>query len=400
MYLIVFLISFVSSWSYLSYRVYQNTPDFQPDEMYWIGTARIIPLLLSGNTTDPFWKEYYGYANYNGAKLIYGLSLGSMGYKAQDFAFIDYPPNTYYQFSTIVGRYPQNSPHYTILRDARMVHALFASLSVGLFAILALLLFGDILTAFLSAFVLIVHPIFQSVATIAFADAFLLFFELSYLVLIELYFSVSRPITRIILVLVLGINIAVITAIQPYGIVFSALILLYVVLKHNPSTIKNRIDTGGVFLDLFLFLLSGSVTFAFLHPNFFFTKAMGPFEVITSRIRITRYHMMYYRQTLPSRVLSTIPERIFASFNYLFQGSLVGLLSALSSIVLLLRSFRVPYEQELSRLVISACFLYGVSIFLLIFNESRLLLPLLPFLILFSVYIFAAASKVRSETPS
>ena len=393
-YLCLFLCVSLLSWVYLIYNVRTNTPDFQADEMYWISTARIIPLLASKNTTDPFWREYYGYANFNGGKFIYGVGLWLFGYR--DFTFAGSPPDTYYRYQSIQGKYPVDDPYYPILRDAREISATFAALAVGLMAVWVFIIFENIIPALLSAVVLIIHPIFLSFATIAFTDSFSLFFQMVFLVMLECYLRIKKGRTHLVLTILLGCCLAELTAIKMNGLLFGGVFVFYAIAKHKVFT--SRDGWKAFMADLGIFTAAGVNMFLLLHPNFSFPGANGPLDVLEGRLRITAYQMSYWGKNNPQYVWWTIPDRVVGSFHILFSSSPLGFLMMLTGLLLLMRNFQIPYGVQLSKVSVSAFYIYDVILQYVVFNQARYLLPILPFLIAFSVYIFAMILRPQKAT--
>lgn len=342
-----------------------NTVVFHPDEMYWIGTGQIFPLLLGRETTHPFWNEYYGYANFNGAKLLYGVGLTILGHT--DYRPLGLPPATYYQFEPFGGKpFPADHFLYTMVRDGRLISALFAAASVGLMFWYARAIVGSTMGGALSAAVFALHPIMRLVATHAYADSFFAFFILVILLVIHHYLLHTGTRYSLWKAFAMGAIFAFAVSVKLNGLLFFVPALFAFSMKEKS---QNRFL---IFVAVFVFGFAGA--FALLHPNFFFDPTRGPAQIIVDRMRITRDHMVYFDVHEPGHVLWDIPSRMRSFYRQIFVWPWLVPVCMVGGWLTMRTKQKIMHFVAASALAI-----FIGTLGYVVFDEARYYLPILPF---------------------
>ena len=374
--LVVGAISFFSFFRSIS----TNTASFIADEMYWIRTGGIVPLLARGDYKDPLWNEYWGYANFNGAKIFYGIGLSLFGHTEAEFDTLGLPPQTYFRFQKFEGGvFPASNDLYHLLRDGRTVSAIFASASLGLFFVFLILLLRRPVLALGVSLALLFHPIVQEIATHALGDSMFLFFECLLLVVSEWYLAKKQK-TSVWFPFCIGAILAGIASIKLNGLMFFGVFLVYEALRQSVRTLHGArvmltpiaVCTVGFFL-----------VFTMLHPNFFFYPERSPVTIILDRVRITKYHMEYFGKLTPSHILRTFPQRITSSVRHIFANWQIVLVVLMGSIGALVELIVAAGKNSSPSRRTTGIFLsiYLVIITYVVFDEGRYFLPVLPLLL-------------------
>lgn len=386
-------IAFLIAFGVLGWRVLSNAVTFSPDEFYWIGTGRIIPALAAKDYTSPVFKELYGYANFNGAKFIYGITNILTG--NPDLSFIGYPPETTYRFSLFGTSFPADHPYESILLRGRLVSALFASAAIGLIVYIYLLLFAKPLGAFISAGIVLFHPVFQSIGTTAFADSFFLFFELAVVVLLELYKRAEDDRLSIIYLSIGAIALGYLTSIKLNGGLFVAVAMYYLAQK-NEIFGTYPTWTRMIFHTVSFFLLA-ICTFMLVQYNYFLPESPSIWYTLESRMNVTLTSVHTLGLADNVELIWSLPSRVLASIPLVFRDSPMGLLFIFTILFLFMRKGKVPWPIRLERLLTVTTLVYGAVILYVIFNEPRYFLPFLPLLAIVAGYPFGAMLATKGD---
>lgn len=388
-YICMTVLLFICVFLFFGSTVQNNNVLFDTDEMYWIQTAKIVPLLLTQKYTDDFWNEYYGFFNFNTAKYIYGLGLPALG--IHDFSGIGTPPDTYYRWETYTDKaFPITQELYSTVYKARMISVFITSIAICGMYILVLMITSSVLLSLTASLLLTVHETTLYIATHALADSIFLLFEiltLLYITRMLVYLAQKKPVP-IVMQFMLGATLALLAGTKINGIIFVpftvAALLLADFLPDKPKAEQEApYYFRSLFNPLFL-LLSFALFFLFLHPNFIFFQDVSPIDMIRGRILITRQHVAFFLQTDPSHVLITIGSRVRASLTHIFPVWLFIIISAISIYVALTRSAAEKRSIKLIVLVYQTglFFLWICVISYTVFDEQRYFLPLIPILIL------------------
>ena len=364
---IIVISVFFSSFLFFSFPIIQNTVPFESDEMYWINTAKIVPLLLQKDYTDIFWNEYYGFTNFNTAKFIFGIGLPVFGHS--DFSKTGVPPQTYYNWMPYEGAmFPASHALYTTLRDARLISALFTAISVSILYLCIWYTTHSSVLGLIAAFLLASHPIVTTIATHAFADGIFLMFEtLLCLLLMNVYRKQNILLSGIVLAFLVGTKLN--------GLLFVPFALAVIVYRYN--SLPTNVYIAGVVALIF------TVTFLLIHPNLFFYKQLTLSGMLQNRLQITDEHIAYFSQHDPSHVILNMSDRILSSLKHLFTPWL-------TAVALLSLFFRhISYRNSKTRRIEgTSIFDYGLLYIWIgvltycVFDEPRYFLPVLPLLII------------------
>lgn len=367
--------------TFLWYRqiIIGNTVEFQTDEVYWISTAKILPLLYRRDLNNPFWNEFWGFVNFNGAKILYSTGLLLMGHTFEQISSAGSPPDTYYDWIRYEAdiRFPSSHPFYPLLRDARLISAVFTAGSVSLLSLLLCYLYRGYLCAITGAVLFGMHPLMVQSATHALADGFFIFFQIIFLMLIS-YFCQDRLFRKWMLILpLIGADIAILTAIKLNGIFFILLWFQIVLLESNNKEFPKTIIPFTVPVMAFLFV------FSLMHPNLIFYPQRSLSSMIQDRIRITASHMEYFGSIDPGHVLRSPITRLGSLWKSIFAFpvfclTIAGVLSVGFDILKNRKRTDIPI-LSLGLPVIGSLLIYVV------FDEPRYFLPLLPYVVLISV---------------
>ncbi len=360
--------------------IVENVVDFHPDEMYWIGTGRIVPLLVARDTEHPFWDEYYGYANFNGAKLLYGIGLTIMG--QADYRFIGLPPSTYYRFEPYEGKpFPSDHLLSPILRDGRLISALFAALTVGLMFIWSREALGSFLGATVAAVVFVLHPIMITVATHAYADSLFVFFIIAIFLIIHHYLGDTSTRSSRWWTVSMGAILAFLVSVKLNGLLFIFPIILAFFMKELTRRVSWKKHLQQLLIVMTVLVASFSIVFAILHPNFFFFPKRGPVQIIADRVHITRDHMVYFDTKQPSHVLWDIPSRARSIYRQIFIWPWMALLLVVGGLLFIrkIQFFGEAKHGLITHTAVSVVAILIGTLEYVVFDEARYYLPLLPF---------------------
>lgn len=402
--ILIAVIIFIFSFSYFAKNIYMNKVLLDTDEMYWISTAKIVPLLVKHDYTDPYWNEYYGFVNFNVAKLAYGIGLPILGHT--DFSQAGIPPDTYYKWESFGGKpFPATHQFNSTLRDARLISALFVSLGIILMFFCTLSITSSLLISTLSGILLTLHPIIQKVATHALADSMFLFFEIAAIFVLIKIISAIRQKNSHLPVYYCGAGICTAMAagakinglmLLPF-ILFSILYIMYklYINKNTDYTKKFRMKALAAAVIL---ILSFSVTFLILHPNFFFYPQVSPIQMMESRMLITQQHIAYYSEHEPSHVLLSLPSKLLSSVIYLFpiRFGLVAIAGAIIKIIFRKKIINGDKYKTETVIICGLIYTWMCVLLYVVFDEPRYYLPILPFLILVLADAYNSTSTHKS----
>lgn len=358
-----------------------NRISFMADEMYWIQTGRIVQILGAKDWNNAFWDEYWGYANFNGGKLLYGIGLGLLG--GTTFEPIGLPPETYSRFKVYEGN-PFSVSHdlYSMLWKGRAISAFFGALAVTVTSLYIWTLTKKIAFGLAAGVLFMLHPGFWLVATHALADSSFLFFWILFLFLLE-RFRGARP-DRLARYAVYGSIVAIATSIKVNGILLLLFLGLYEVLAWRREKILFRF---GIVLCSFV------IVFALFHPNFFFYPKRTPITVLNDRVRITLYHMQYFGQRDPGHVLWSVGDRIRSSVNNIFQPRWLVPIVMVPWLWSLYAHIRSGTIRPLSlRFLLLVLITYIPMLGYVVFDEVRYFLPMLP--VLYAVLFLSLSNQV------
>lgn len=346
-----------------------NRIAFMADEMYWIQTGRIVQILGAKDWNDAFWDEYWGYTNFNGGKLLYGVGLRLLG--GTTFEPIGLPPETYSRFKAYDGNpFPVSHELYSMLWKGRAISAFFGALAVAVTSLYIWTLTKKMAFGLAAGVLLMLHPGFWLVATHALADSSFLFFWILFLFLLE-RFRGARP-DRLVRYVVYGSIVAITTSIKVNGILLLLFFGLYEVLAWRRDKI---------FLRFGIILCSFVIVFALFHPNFFFYPKRTPITILNDRVRITLYHMQYFGQRNPGHVLWSVGDRVVSSVNNIFQPRWLAPIFVIFLFWSLYRHIRLRTVGSSScRVLLLVLITYIPMLGYVVFDEVRYFLPMLPVL--------------------
>lgn len=383
--IILTLFIILSALIFYSGKIISNDVSFNTDEAYWISTAKVVPLLWEHKFRDPFWREYYGFVNFNSAKLIYGTGLRFFG--INDVSIAGTAPATYYIWESYGGKpLPTLNPLYRIIMPARLISGFFASIAVGLVFVFVLLVFRKISSGLVAAFVVLVHPITIYIATHALSDSCFLFFQMILFILMILLAKTQLKYPErqtLFLTIGIGFTLAWITGVKLNGVMFLAVTIVFLIFNTDYSL--------GAIKRVFILscIMSVSMTFFFLliEPNLFFYPQYTFFQMLADRIQITNQHIVYFSRISPGHVILSLPERFHSFVLSLFPLWLCPLFIAgtLTTIAAFFNK-RLIFADKLYRsLVAIGIFTSGIVLIYVVFDEPRYFLPVLPFVAIVSV---------------
>lgn len=381
---LIFIFYFFS----FSQKIAVNQIPFYTDEMYWISTGKIIQVLFKPDFTSDWWHENWGFANFNGAKLIYGIGLTIAGY--HNFVAVGVAPETYYKWQSYDGlRFPQTHRLFGMLSAARQISAFFTALSLALLFILVYQVFNQIIPAAVAVGLMGNHPGIEEIGTHALADSMLIFFELSTLLLTAMIIrgqrlSHSRNLTVTAVILGLLWAMCVSVKINAILVVFASMILLFLNRKRvflDAKTTKSH--SIGFVNFLIISLTSMMLTFFVLHPNFFFYPNYSLINILIDRVAITKYHMQYFGRTDPSHVLPFFPGRIWPFLR--LTSTIPIVVCAVATLIANLFNYFFRQNRQ-DQLYFHFCVVGLIFVIMqltyFVFAEIRYVLPGLPFVIL------------------
>lgn len=352
---------------------------FETDEAYWVSTGKIIPILVQGRFSDPFWQEYYGFTNFNGAKYIFGLGLALLGHTESEINEAGVAPYTYYHWLPDEGKVlPQNHILFSLVRDARIISAFFAAISIGLMVIASFLLFQNLFLSSTAAIILFAHPILQHVAVRALADSFFLCFIMLFLCGVLRIVKQKKRYQH--LLASLGIVIAYLMIIKVNGAMFlfafSVSLVLFSLIDSKNFSIRKSL------LTIALTSVTAVIIFFLLQPNLFFFPQYSLFQMIEDRAMITQQHIQYFSRVNPAHVTISLLARIHSLLHHLFPLWFIPLFifGVVSSILRRKKNLAYPFIICMGIIVIFSVLSYTV------FDEIRYFLPILPFVVLASVH--------------
>lgn len=359
------------------------------DEMYWISTSRVVQMLWQGDLKNPEWKEYYGFANLNGAKFIYGTGLALAGHS--DTSITGIAPATYYRWTGLEpGYFPDTHPAYTLLRDARLISAFFTALGVTLLFITAILLHMPVMIAITSALVMGFHPVTKHVATHAFSDGIFLFFQM--LLLVSLFWKRNENNHTYFPQMLTGAILAYLVSVKINGAMFIPIVIFLTIFhprrRHKP---EQSIHILGRRLGVIA--VSAIITIILLHPNFIFYPGYSPLQLLNDRARITAEHIEYFGNIDPSHIILKPTERIASLVRHGFPIWL-GMLSVAGLLVSFLRIRYASAENRPYLLYLFSGAVVALSVLAYcVFDEPRYYLPILPFIAVLAGYSMTIFSR-------
>jgi len=401
--IIICILTISSFIIYLS-SILNNKISFQTDEAYWVSTAKIIPKLFTARFKDPFWKEYYGFTNFNGAKYVYGIGLLLFKHTEKDIDLAGIAPYTYYNWRSYDGNaFPEDNKFYPILRDARIISSIFISFSVGLMAFICFLIFQNVIAGTLGGIFLFIHPITQYVATHAFSDSFLLFFILLLIIGIYMLFQDKADNNKKYQFIIHynAIILAYLVSIKINGLLFLGAMSFLAVWMYIT---KIKYKEKSIYISSVIKIsFEAMLFFLLLHPNFFFFPNFNPLQMIQDRITITSHHIALYSKINPSHVILTIPDRLNSLIKHCFPLWILPFFcSGLAYILLqpIIHKKKAFISFFYQMLILGYVTFIGVLTYV-VFDEIRYYLPLLPFIIIISlgwVYPFLDILKHTYKT--
>lgn len=370
--------------------VYKNRVSFLTDEMYWISTANVVHMLASWDTKNPLWHEYYGFTNFNGAKYAYGIGLSLLGH--MDVSAVGVAPATYYRWISFEPEaFPERHPNFALLRDARVISAVFTAAAATLIYILGINIRLSVVSAIAAAVIFGIHPITRFVATHAFSDGILLFFQMMLLTALFGKQTKQKGLTREILI---GIALGALVSVKLNGLMFIP-IILFLALPGVQHLTGVTTPQTNYFFRMGVLIAAASLTVLFLHPNFFFYPGYPPAQMLRDRVQITTEHIAYFSQNNSSHVILEPMERVasFLRHGFPFWMSILILLGVAASAIPILYKKTVNYPY----------FLYvagGITVLLsvlsyCVFDEQRYYLPVIPFMAVIASYPFTVIFSGR-----
>jgi len=362
--------------------IYKNQVLFMSDEMYWISTSRVVQMLWKGDFNNPEWKEYYGFANLNGAKFIYGIGLAIAGHT--DTRITGVAPATYYRWTDLEpGHFPKSHAAYPLLRDARVISALFTAMAVALLYTLAILMHIPVVAAVAAALIMGIHPVTKHVATHAFSDGIFLFFQM--LLLISLFWRWGENRHSHLPQIITGVLLACLVSVKINGAIFIPVIFFLTIMRpnrqpHQSESIHMLEKRLGVITAATL------LTLVLLHPNFIFYPDYSPLQLLSDRARITAEHVAYYSHIDPSHVILRPAERILSLMRHSFPLWL-GALSIVGALVTLIHANSKSGRNSAYLLFLTSGAVITLSVLAYcVFDEPRYYLPILPFIAVLAGY--------------
>lgn len=355
--------------------IYKNTVSFFTDEMYWISTANTVYRLLEGDTKNPLWRENYGFTNFNGAKYIYGVGLLLFGHR--NVRIVGTAPQTYFQWIAYEPNpFPKDHTAFPLVFHARIISAITTALAISLLYPLGITIGLPIFSAILATILFLLHPIPHHVATHAFSDGILLFWQM--VLLISLFWRRKSWHTYVIIGIVLGALVSV----KINGLLFVPVIFFVVAysLKKNTVFPYRRFLTS-----LAATGLSGVLVFLLVHPNLFFYPEYTFVSQIRDRMLITAEHIAYFSRVNPPHVILAPQARIASMVAHIFPVWLTAM-----TIISLFWFFKNGSYRKIPQNT-AVFFISGAVVTLsvlsyCVFNEPRYYLPIIPFALLFIGY--------------
>lgn len=373
----VFLLAF----SYYRSLIVSNRVFFMSDEMYWISTSRVVHMLWKGDFKNSEWREYYGFANLNGAKFIYGIGLSVAGHT--DTRITGVAPATYYRWTGFEpGYFPQSHTAYPLLRDARIISAFFTAMAVTLLYILVTLIRLPTAIALASALVLGIHPVTKHVATHAFSDGIFLFFQM--LLLVSLFRERKKHRHPYRMQIITGIMLAYLVSVKINGAMFIPIMIFLTIL--HPHGYPKALSARELIAQLAVIAASALIALALLHPNFLFYPDYSPLQLLRDRVQITTDHVMYYSQINPSHVILRPMDRIASLVKHSFPVWL-GAMCAIGTLMTFIRAGNKQQRNTPYLLYLAAGTVVSLSVLAYcVFDEPRYYLPVLPFISVLAGY--------------
>lgn len=369
--IIIFIVLSLSSFIYYFNPIQKNTVFFTTDEMYWISSARTLHMLIQKDFHNPLWREYYGFANLNGAKIIYGAGLILFGHN--NVSSVGIAPQTYYRWVSYEGSpFPTNHPLYRLLRDARIITAFFMSASIGIVFAITTILSVPYLLGIAASIIVALHPVSMYLASHVFADAMFIFFQL---ILLCLLFQLRKnKLSSIILEISIGFIFAWVISVKLNGLLFTPIILL--LLLRIDKLFKRYIH------QLCVIAISTFIFLALINPNFLFYPSYTPHNLLTDRIKITHDHIAYFSRVDPSHVTLSFQSRLFSLIRHLFTPWLAVISSiAFLSFIYTFYKQKAPFHHILW--FISLIIITEIILIYTVFDEQRYYYPIVPFIAIF-----------------
>lgn len=362
----------------LSYGLFQrtiriNAIPFETDEMYWISTSDSLFRLIKGDLTSPKWREHFGFANLNGAKILYGAALLAHGIRNVDH--LGTGAETYYLWERFAGKpFPVTHATYPLLTYARSYSAAFAALGVLLTYLTTLWLTGSIAAGVVASAVMAIHPVTLYIASHALADSMFLFFQMLTLSLLIRQGSSTAASMRTNMFI--GCAFAWLISVKMNGLLFFPIILLLAIPWRGLSdwqeanAFAERIIVIGIFT---------VIMFVFLHPNFFFYPSYSLLDIYRDRVRITINHIGYFSTHTPGHVTLGLPSRLL-SLSHTILTPMLSITSSLAFLALLSAGVKKTLPRQYAVWVASILMAAIVILAYTTFDEKRYYYPLVPLL--------------------
>lgn len=375
--MIVSLLMSIGSFLFFFDRIRENSVPFYTDEAYWVSTGRIVPMVLNKRFNDPFWHEYFGFTNFNGAKIIYGIGLAIFGHSESELIDVKTAPETYYHWIGDDGKVlPPGHPLFSLVRDARIISTIFVSLSIGATVLLAYILVPKTLIALATGVLLFFHPITQYVAVHAYADGIFLFFILLFLLSSIRLLKNNLHRSHYKDLIVLGGIAGALISIKINGGVF--LIAYFVSYLLRIITEKKDVRARLILIPLSVITASALVVFLFINANILFFPDYTVSQMIQDRAEITKQHVAYYSAMDPDHVTLPLISRLQSLMKHAFPlwfipFFIVGLMITVIKKQIGIKHILLFFSMGI--VVLIYCLSYVV------FDEIRYFLPILPFIV-------------------
>jgi hypothetical protein len=376
-YILILCIIFITTFSSFFPALQKNQIPFVGDEMYWIQTARILPYIAQHKFNDPYWREFMGFTNFNGAKWVYAIGLHLFGHS--DFSAVGIPPQTVNIWGKFENKpFPVHHPLYPILYHARIISILATSAAITMMFIFGYVVLNrNYMAALLSTVLLRIHPTIVYISSHALADSIFLAAEIFVLILLLRVLRLRNNKNYTINIF-LGIALGYFVSVKINAALFFCIILTDITVWHY----LQQITLKTFFRTLVILTFTAEYAFLLLHPNLFFYRSYSLMMMIADRVNVTHYHMSYYAKIDPAHVLFTIPQRIYSMAHHVFTPItlLFFSLGLIGSIYILIKNkFRFDiYFVQLINTVIIIIFIMSY----VVFDDERYFMPILPFICL------------------
>lgn len=172
----------------------------------------------------------------------------------------------------------------------------------------------SVVSAIIAAIIFGIHPITHFVATHAFSDGILLFFQMTLLTILFWKQTKQKGLTRDILT---GIVLGALVSVKLNGLMFIP-IILFLLHPGVQHLIGVKTPQYKYFFRIITLTTAASLTVIFLHPNFFFYPGYPPAQMLRDRMQITTEHIAYFSQNNSSHVILEPTERIASLLRHSF----------------------------------------------------------------------------------